>query len=334
MNKLILFILLIASCGLSQYSFSQEDSTKIVVVTKNDGGTYTGVIISDDGREILIDSKEVGKIYIPKHLIKTIESAENQESSKPVKEIKKEDPKPEVKIDPFDDGELGYKNFTSTKYIQSDNAFPLRPGEAFLKLMPVGLEVQIPLKPRWSMGAMSSFGGAPVVLKTKLSFPVFKSSFFSLDAAYGSMMFGGLFGVGISEGGGYFNTGFSFGDRENNFTAKLGFGLIHEDQEDWEWDELTQQPFLIDEGMRYVPLGIVSFSGMTTINDRTQFVFDIIAGLAGVNGNCMVGGAAARFGPHPRHRFQGGLSLLLLDDLDIQFPIPTLSYTFVFPQGK
>lgn len=334
MHKLILFILLIAGFSKSQELFSQEDSTKIVVLTKNDGGSYTGVIISDDGREIFMDSKEVGKIYIPKHLIKSIESADYDAADKTQKEINKEEPKTEIEVDPFHDGELNYKNFTSTKYIQSDNAFPLRPGEAFLKVMPIGLEVQIPLKPKWSIGAMSSFGGAPVVLKTKLSFPVFKSSYFSLDAAYGSMMFGGLFDAGITEGGGYFNTGFSFGDRTNNFTAKLGVGLIHEDLENWEWDEFTEQPFLVDEEMQYVPLGIISFSGMTTINDRTQFVFDIIAGLAGVNGNYMAGGAAVRFGPSPRHRFQCGLSLLVLDDLEIAIPIPAISYTFVFNQRK
>jgi len=339
MRKLLPIFLLVFSFFLFQDSWSQIDSTKIVVVIKHDGGKYTGELLTDDGREVLIESKEVGKIYIPKHLIKSIKSLEEAQkeellTDKKEDNEKKEETENEVEEDPFDDGELGYENFTSTKYIQSDNAMPVRPGEAFLKFMPVGLEVQIPVKNNWSIGAMSTYVGAPLVVKSKISFPVFKSSYFSLDAAYGSMMFGGLFGAGITEGGGYFNTGFTFGDRSNNFTAKIGAGLIHEDRTHWEWDELTQQIFIVEEGMQYVPLGIASFSGMTSINKKTQFVFDIIGAFGGFNGNFMTGAAAIRFGPRPRHRFQAGLAIVVQDDFFIPLPIPTLSYTFVFPALK
>ncbi|OIQ36197.1 MAG: hypothetical protein BM555_03235 [Crocinitomix sp. MedPE-SWsnd] len=336
MRKILPIFLLLFSFFLIQESWGQADTAKIVVVTKQDGGKYTGVLLSDDGREVLIDSKEVGKIYIPKHLIKTIKTLEEAQQDdlltdkKEEIEIKEE----EIEEDPFDDGEFGYDNFTSTKYIQSDNAMPLRPGEAFLKFMPIGLEVQVPLKTNWSIGALSTYVGAPLVVKSKISFPVFKSSYFSLDAAYGSMMFGGLFDSGITEGGGYFNAGFTFGDRSNNFTAKIGAGLIHEDRSFWEWDELTGEIFIVEEGMQYVPLGIASFSGMTSINKRTQFVFDVIAAFGGFNGNYMTGAAAIRFGPKPRHRFQTGLAIMVQDDFFVPLPIPTLSYTFVFPSLK
>ncbi|MFT4601306.1 MAG: hypothetical protein ACI857_001484 [Arenicella sp.] len=330
MQRLLFLILFLGCLSVSEVALGQTDSAKVVLLTKHDGGCYTGVILTDDGREILIDSKEVGKIYIPKHLVKTIVAYNS--SAKP---IEKEEPEiVEDTEDPFDDGEMGYENFTSTKYIQSDNAFPLRPGEAFLKVMPIGLEVQVPLKTNWSVGAMSTFIGAPLIIKTKLSFPVFKTSYFSLDAAYGSMMFGGLFNAGITEGGGYFNTGFSFGDRKNNFTAKIGIGLVHQDREIWEWDQFTQTGVLISEGMTYDPYAIASFSGMTSISKRSHFIFDLIAGLGGVNGNYMTGGAAIRFGPLTRHRFQAGLAIMVQDDFFIPLPIPTLSYTFVFPHLK
>ena len=41
------------------------DTTKYLIV-KNDGVEYVGLVLSDDGREVLIETKSLGKIYIPK----------------------------------------------------------------------------------------------------------------------------------------------------------------------------------------------------------------------------------------------------------------------------
>ena len=38
----------------------------LFLVTKNDGGEYIGEIISDDGREILMVTKSIGKLFINK----------------------------------------------------------------------------------------------------------------------------------------------------------------------------------------------------------------------------------------------------------------------------
>ena len=51
---------------------SQDQDTTLRVVTKHDGTEYIGVIISDDGREVLIETKALGKIYIPKSDIRSI----------------------------------------------------------------------------------------------------------------------------------------------------------------------------------------------------------------------------------------------------------------------
>ena len=47
------------------------DTTKYLIV-KNDGNEYVGQILSDDGREVLIETKSLGKIYIPKSDIKSM----------------------------------------------------------------------------------------------------------------------------------------------------------------------------------------------------------------------------------------------------------------------
>ena len=50
------------------------DSTVTVKIEKFNGTTYLGKIISDDGREILLETSDIGRIYIPKNEKKTMSS--------------------------------------------------------------------------------------------------------------------------------------------------------------------------------------------------------------------------------------------------------------------
>ena len=47
------------------------DTTKYVVI-RNNGIEYVGLLLSDDGREVLIMTQTLGKVYIPKSEIKSI----------------------------------------------------------------------------------------------------------------------------------------------------------------------------------------------------------------------------------------------------------------------
>jgi len=323
-------ILTILCLFFAVVAFGQTDSTKRVLVTKHDGGQYTGILLSDDGREILLDTKEIGKIYIPKHLIKSIEELSANQNV-----ISDSTPKNQQNTNDANDfpDEYNYRNFMSTKYIQGDNAFPLRKGETFLKFMPLGMEGQVYLRENWSIGAMTSYIGAPIGVRSKLSFPMKDSNYFSLDVIYGSMMFGSLYGSGIGTGGGAFSAGFTFGNRSTNFTVKTGFVFLHEEVQTGWWDQVN---WVWNQGPTIVygyPAGYASFSGMTEINARSQLVFDLFAG-AGTGGTIVATGAAFRFGPKPRHRFQLGLSLVITDGFFIPVPIPNISYSFILPKFR
>jgi hypothetical protein len=69
-SAIILFFMLFVS-GFASSQVSQTD-TNTYVIKKSNGTEYIGKIISDDGREVLIATKELGNIYIPKADITSI----------------------------------------------------------------------------------------------------------------------------------------------------------------------------------------------------------------------------------------------------------------------
>ena len=345
-SKFLLVILCLLGVLGNSFSQTNENPDPIkMAVTKNDGTIYIGFILEDDGRELLLNTEEIGKIYIPKSLIKKIETYDSylknkkdsdeeikkEEPNNPVEEVKKEEPKDTVVAEPEMEEEKETASRLTTKYIQSDNAYPLRRGEAFVKLMPVGLEAQIPLMKNWSMGVMTSYLGAPLALKSKLSFKVFDSSYFSVDVMYGSMIFGSLFNSGASDGGALVSTGFTFGNRKTNFTIRGGYGLIHQLRNTGFWNDTTG---FFTEGPDVFQLdqfGIANFGGIINISDKLDIVLDLF-GVFGSGTTLVTGAAALRFGPSPQHRFQTGLAVGITNFGAIPVPVPLLSYTFVFDQ--
>ena len=69
MKSLLVTLIFILTATLS--SLAQSD-TEIKVVKLTNGNEYIGKIISDDGREVLIETNNVGKIYVNKNDIKSI----------------------------------------------------------------------------------------------------------------------------------------------------------------------------------------------------------------------------------------------------------------------
>ncbi|MCB9223807.1 MAG: hypothetical protein H6582_06475 [Crocinitomicaceae bacterium] len=341
-------IFLLISVLFSVSSLAQEDTTKTkptkMLVIKNDGAQYVGYILSDDGREILMETESVGKLYIPKHLIKSISVYEATTSQEEIKETKDpEEEKNEISYEDwktkFEEDKPEYQNYTSTKYIQSDNAYPLRKGESFIKFMPMGYEAQIPITKNWSAGAIGTYLGAPFGLKTKFSIPINDSTYLGWDINYGSMVFATWFGVDQRNGGGYTSLTFTFGNRQRNFSFKAGYALIHQYNEIWMWDDPMGTEPTFTGGMEYSHFTFLNFGSMLKLTDRMSIVMDFIAAYGqiqawGSNFNTVVaaGSVAARFGPKPNHRFQLGGTLFATSDFFVPVPVPNISYTYIFPK--
>lgn len=79
------FLITLFYCFFTSFLFSQinNDSTanaKTYVITKSNGKKLTGKILSDDGREILLITEKIGKIYISKSEIIEINEVKSQKT--------------------------------------------------------------------------------------------------------------------------------------------------------------------------------------------------------------------------------------------------------------
>lgn len=340
---LILFLLLFSGI----HSFGQDTtSTKgpKMVVVKNDGARYVGYILSDDAREILMETEQVGLIYIPKHLIKSIapfkkedvvteEVAKDTSNKAPpieeptdsdlVDELSQEE-EPDIESDSTE-----LENHLASKYIQLDNAIPLRKGDAFVKIMPLGVEAQFPVTKNWSIGGWSTYWGFPMGFRTKYSFPMQENMHFSADLIAGTMAFGSLADFSIRDGGISPSFTFTLGDRKSNFSVKLGYIYAHEYFEGDSWTDMNGEVITWPSESWNYHMGYTSFGGMFEINPNTTFVAEALF-VIGEFGVTAGGGAAVRFGNSPRNLWQLGGSLWISDGGFLPIPLPHVSYTYVF----
>ena len=74
MKSNLLFLLFLVCMGNinAQLPIRQPGDTNTYVITKTNGTEYIGKILSDDGREILVQTENLGKIYIPKADVRSI----------------------------------------------------------------------------------------------------------------------------------------------------------------------------------------------------------------------------------------------------------------------
>jgi hypothetical protein len=70
--KNIIFIAFFLSNLNMLFAQTTQADTNLYLFKKNDGSEYIGKLLSDDGREILIVTEKLGKIYIPKSEINSI----------------------------------------------------------------------------------------------------------------------------------------------------------------------------------------------------------------------------------------------------------------------
>jgi len=247
-----------------------EKDTITYVIIRNNGNELIGKILSDDGREVLLDTENLGKIYIPKADIKSIKKLDYSKN--------------------IVNGEYRASGPFTTRYQFSTNAFPIEKGENYATVNLYGPEVQFAITERFSIGVLSTWIASPIALALKYTIPTANEKL--------------NFGVGTLLGSsGYFNQGRSFGalhwgmatygDRMNNVTLSVGYSYLRTGTNSGEpiykpgtyaAVELPEFPgsysFATLQTMkngRYSPRSsapIIGIAGIASVGAKASFVFD------------------------------------------------------------
>tara|TARA_B100001287_G_scaffold19152_1_gene14169 strand:- start:18 stop:1427 length:1410 start_codon:yes stop_codon:yes gene_type:complete len=189
-----------------------NDTTKkeLYLVRKTDGNELYGFILNDDGREILLETKTIGKVYINKSDIKEIINT-----------------KKSVSVDAIDNE--SYTEFRdsgpfTTRYYFTNNALPVKKGEDYAMIHLYGPEIHFSLSDKLSLGVMTTWIASPIALAAKYSLYSKGENHIALGTILGSSGYLGI-GDGGVLGGLHWLT-FTKGDRLSNISFSAGYGYF------------------------------------------------------------------------------------------------------------
>jgi len=260
--SLILGTLVLYAQEEDQYGEYGFKEGKQYVITRHDGFEYIGEILNDDGREILMETKTLGTLYIPKFEIKSIIELKDKKS------LIYNEYQP---VGPF-----------TTRYSFTTNALPIKKGENYGMLNLYGPEAHIALTNNLNIGIMSSWIASPLILATKYSFKTEESK---VNFSFGTLLGTTGYLNGFKGYGGIHWLNITIGDRKNNFTFSGGYAYLQAGILD---DKPAAGVYSADEyytasmesskmlKMSYGP--IFSFAGIYKIGAKSSFVFDSMIG--------------------------------------------------------
>ena len=210
----------------SSYSQTGQDSTyvdenKLVVVKKHDGVTYVGKILSQDAREVLIETKELGQVVIPKHEIKSIKEIQPGELSSSMEYI-------------------GAEVF-ATRYFISTNGLPIEKGDSYVQWSLFGPDLQFGVGKNFGIGIMTSWLGIPIIGSAKYSIPLSDKLHLGVGTLLGTGSWASPdFGIALPF------AALTYGNRTRNLTFSGGYGAVFNDY------ELTERALFSVAGMAKV----------------------------------------------------------------------------------
>ena len=218
-----------------------------------------------------------------------------------------------------DRSQTDYENYTSSRYIYSPSAIPMKAGEGYVseKLF-LFTSAAYAINDNWTIlgGTITWFPPALFILGTKVSFPLQNNVHISIG---GESFMSGISGFESLANIGF--TGVTFGDKESNVTINAGIGDIN--------------------GSIGYP---VSVSAMKRINTRVVVMTEnwfISSPDNDLGEGVAIASLALRFIPPPKRNTIGknvwvtdvglfGIIPMDSNDIEIIFPLPLLEFSYFF----
>ena len=291
MKNLTTILIIVLSFSIlssdAQITTTPKDSTKkeYYLLKKADGAEFVGEVLSDDGREVLLLTKNIGKIYIAKSDIISMEILDASKLT-----FTKEGEYQDYRLEgPY-----------TTRYFFTTNALPIKKKENYMMIGLQGPEVHCAVNDNLSLGVMATWIASPVAIAAKYSFnakPESKTHFAlgTIIASSGYLLdaqgFGGIHwatvtqgnrksNVSLSAGYAYANLGdrnvdrigykYDLADDYSNFYERGAIQRSLEDRVDIDYYENvlsnpTRGSF------------VIGLSGITPIGKKSSFIFDAMA---------------------------------------------------------
>ncbi|MBL7727131.1 MAG: hypothetical protein JNM68_05580 [Dinghuibacter sp.] len=207
---LFCLVVVITGLGLQAQDTAVAAQKKPVVINTTNGNSFAGFIVSETDEEVVIETKNMGRVAIPKYNIKSINRKQTGQLVR---------------------GEYWFDNPNATRYVIGPSAIPLRKGEGYYQnLMLVAHSASVGITRNISIGGGTELltpittGKAPAVY-----FFTLKSGF---KVAPRLHVGGGLLYLNI--GNNYYGTRnnhlgnvfglVTYGSRNNNVTVGAGWG--------------------------------------------------------------------------------------------------------------
>lgn len=195
----LLSISFLAGLTTTTYAQVEEEGTKTYIIIKNDGSKYVGEILSQDAREVVLLTKNLGKIIIPKHEIKEIRELDPDEINT--------------------DGNLKPSHSFSTRYYLSTNARAITKGDNYIIWNLYGPDIQFGVSNDFSVGLMTSWFGSPIIGSAKYSLVKNEKVGFAIGTLLGTGSWASPeYGIAVPFGS------FTYGSIDKNISISLGYG--------------------------------------------------------------------------------------------------------------
>lgn len=293
-NALIVFLVLLFF-SLNRFASAQSNATTIdslqtdtsrYIVKTVAGREYLGKIISNDKREIVIQTTEIGEIAIPKYEIERISKLEDEDFNKA--------------------GSFVPDQVFATRYFITTNGLPIKKGENYVLWNLWGPDVNFGIADNWSIGLMTSWVGLPIIITTKYSIELNEKNNLGIGLLAGHT---GWWSGALDGGGGGllpFAT-YTYGTRKSNISASLGYAFVY-------------------GGGESGGAALLSLAGVAYMSRKVSFVFDswIIPYVADESLALLMPGL--RFQTREKSAFQFALSGVITSEGTIPVPIPFIQW--------
>jgi hypothetical protein len=181
---------------------TQTLKAKTYQITTSEGNEFFGTIISQDAKEVLIETKNMGQVSIPKYQITEIKEVESGK-------------------------ENGTGKRFSTRYFITTNGLPIKKGENYIIWNLYGPDIQFGITDHLGVGIMTSWVGIPIIGNVKYSFNLGKDV---------NMAVGTLVGTGSYAAPKFAMivpfAALTFGDSKRNINFSGGYGAVWTESED------------------------------------------------------------------------------------------------------